>query len=43
MAFHHASAIHTNAAQIVKSFIASRFRVLSSLKRKPMFAFVHSS
>lgn len=43
MAFQYASAIHTNAAENMKSLIASRFRVLSSPKRKPMFAYVHSS
>ncbi len=43
MAFHHASAIHPNAAQNMKSMIASRYRVFASLKRKHMFAYVHSS
>jgi len=43
MAIHYASAIHPNAAQNMKSLIASRYRVIASLKRKPMFAYVHSS
>ena len=43
MAIHYASAIHTNAALNMKSLIASRYRVFASFKRKPMFAYVHSS
>ena len=43
MAIHYASASHTNAALNMKSLIASRYRVFASLKRKPMFAYVHFS
>lgn len=43
MAIYYTSAIHTNAALNMKSLIASRYRVFASLKRKPMFAYVHFS
>ncbi len=43
MAIHYASAIHPNAAQNMNSLIASQYRFFASLKRKPMFAYVHSS
>lgn len=43
MAIHYASAIHTNAALNMKSLLASQYRAFASLKRKPLFAYVHFS
>lgn len=43
MAIHYASAIHPNAALNMKSLLASQYRVFASLKRKPLFAYVHFS
>ncbi|MFM7096368.1 MAG: hypothetical protein ACKO16_03020 [Gemmataceae bacterium] len=43
MAFHHACAILTTAAQNMKSMHASRFRAIASPKRKTLFVYVHSS
>lgn len=39
----YASAIHPNAAFNMKSLIASQFRAFATLKRKPMFDYVHFS
>lgn len=39
----YASAIHPNAALNMKSLIASQYRVFATLKRKPMFDYVHFS